>query len=362
MADPTLSPEKNIASTSWLRACLALFICLGLWLLLSAPRLEHSASASPDGLRRTAALSILRPVARFSEAIGLADATAAIQTAFGKDPDEPPGGELDLEEELAGEELPPLPPQEIRPPVKIQPPDQPRPDEKKADPQRSPRDTPLRRPSERYRLRVAVVGDSLAQGLGDAMRRTFRSSLVHVLDVGRLATGLARADYFDWVDAMGKISRRYDPDVVVVMVGSNDKQSVVFPSGRTVVSGDPDWGAAYRQRIADLLGATKQRAHIVWVGLPPVRDRGKSRLFRIYNDMYEAMLQERRDARFVDIWDTFADSDGNYRAYGRGPDGKVVLLRAGDGAHFSVTGYDMIVDLALQVMQNRWDLTRKVLR
>jgi uncharacterized protein len=357
MSNETHTPEKNKAPSSWLRVSLALFVCLGIWLLLSAPRLEHSASASPDGLRRTVALSILRPAARFSEAIGLADATDAIETALGKDPDAPPGGELDLEEELAGEELPPLPPEEVQPPR-----EEPRPSKKKGDHKQSPRDTPLRRPSERYRLRVAVVGDSLAQGVGDAMRRSFRSSLVHVLDVGRLATGLARADYFDWVAAMDKISKRYDPDVVVVMVGSNDKQSVVFPNGRGVVSGDPDWGAAYRQRIADFLGATKRRAHVVWVGLPPVKDRGKSRLFRVYNDMYRDVLQDRRDARFIDIWDTFADSEGDYRAYGRGPNGKVVLLRAGDGAHFSVTGYEMIVDLALQVMQERWDMSRKVLR
>lgn len=337
------------------KVLLSILICLGVWLLLAAPRMEKAASASPDGARRTVALALLRPIAWLSENSGISKAVGAIEEAMGKDPDDQPGGELDLDELLEGEDLPALPPPEDRPvpPKEPRKPRPERPDGKRAD-------DPLRKPTERYRLRIAVIGDSLADGIGDAIQRNTRSNLVHVLSVGRIATGLARADYFDWVEALAKIKKRYRPDVVVMMLGGNDKQSVVFPGGRAIVSGDPDWGPAYRERIADLLGEASG-SHVVWVGLPPVRDRGKSRLFLDYNDMYEQAMEERRNSAYIDIWEMFANSEGEYRAYGKVA-GRTVQLRAGDGAHFTITGYDLIADEVLTTLTKRWDLAKQALR
>ena len=57
---------------------------------------------------------------------------------------------------------------------------------------------PIRKPTGKNKLRVAVIGDSLASGLGVYLERVLRPALVRVSRQGRISTGLARPDYFDW--------------------------------------------------------------------------------------------------------------------------------------------------------------------
>lgn len=346
-----------------MRALIVMLTCLSLWLLLAAPRLKTAAEASPTGARRAVSLAILRPLAWFSENSGLSTATGALESAVGRDPDAAPGGVLDIDAALDELDLPEVPPEEAlaETPSAAPEPGPDTPDGKREEEPREPADIALREPSERYKLRVAVIGDSFAQGIGNAIERATRNSYVHVLNLGRIATGLARADYFDWVAAMDKIQRRYQPDVVLVMLGGNDKQSIIFPGGRVVGSGDPDWGSAYRQRIAALLGEMGSKTHAVWVGLPPVKDKGKSDLFEDYNNMYRSTVEARRNSGYIDIWDGFAGEDGRYKPYGRGPNGDVVLLREQDGSHFTAAGYDLIVQRVITLMTGEWDLPRKIL-
>jgi hypothetical protein len=343
------------------RVLLVLLTCLGLWALLAAPRMLRAAEASPEGLRRTVSLWTLRPAAWLSETTGLSAASGALEEALGHDPNEPPGGELDIDAELEAAGLPRLPADQPPPePSNRDRRDTGEPQQRAAGNER-PRNDPLRKPSTRYRLRIAVIGDSLANGVGDAVERATRSSLVHVLNLGRNATGLARADYFDWVDGMRKVSRRYTPDVVVVMLGSNDKQSVVFPGGRAVVSGDPDWGGSYRDRIDGFLAAAGSKTHVVWVGLPPVKDAGKSRIFRSFNDLYADSVENRRNSEYVGLWKAFSDTDGKYRPFGPGPHGDKVLLRAVDGAHFTIPGYDLIAQKITDLLRSEWRLDPRTL-
>lgn len=325
---------------------LSMLVCLALWLLLAAPRLERSASASPEGARRTAALAILEPLAWVSRSTGVAELAATFERWTGHDPEASPGGEVDIEAVLEDEGIEvPLPEPSRR---------------ARGAGSRTKHDS-LRTPTRQEPLRIAVIGDSLADGVGDAIERAVQPSHVHVLSLGRIATGLARADYFDWVQTMRNISRRYRPDVTVVMLGGNDKQSVVFPNGDAVISGDPKWGAAYRSRVAQLVEAMGG-SHAVWIGLPPVRDRGESALFRDFNRIYASVIDEHpRRARFVDIWETFADDDGDYRAYGRGPSGSVERLRLGDGEHFTAVGYDMIARRVVAALR-AWGLPSAALR
>lgn len=332
---------------------ISMLVCLALWLLLAGPRLHRAASASPEGARRTAALTVLEPIRWLSESTGASDLAAAVEGFTGKDPGDQPGGELRIAEILEDEgfEVPPAYEELPFPNVHRQ---RPKKSEQRPDP------AALRQPSPSRRLRIAVIGDSLADGVGDAIERKLTTRLTHVLTLGRIATGLSRSDYFDWVAATRKVSERYRPDVIVVMVGGNDKQSVVFPGGRIVMSGDPGWGAAYRQRVSQLIEEAKP-SNVIWVGLPPVRDRGESRLFVDYNRIYGSEVDNYRKGAFLDIWDTFADKDGRYRAYGRGPGGDPQLLRAGDGEHFTAAGYDLIAIEAVEVMRD-WGLPRQALR
>ena len=63
------------------------------------------------------------------------------------------------------------------------------------------------KPTGDNKLRVAVVGDSLASGLG-YLERVLKPSFVEVYRQGRISTGLARPDYFDWPAALSEIVDR----------------------------------------------------------------------------------------------------------------------------------------------------------
>ena len=113
--------------------------------------------------------------------------------------------------------------------------------------------TPIRKPTSENKLRVAVVGDSLAQGLGVYMERQFRPTQVRVTQQGRISTGLARLDYFDWLSAMEEIEDGYRPDLVIVMIGDNDNQSLQSPGGATVAEiGSFEWPQGYEDRVEQM--------------------------------------------------------------------------------------------------------------
>ena len=56
----------------------------------------------------------------------------------------------------------------------------------------------MRRPTGHDKLRVVIVGDSLAAGVGYIAGRVFRPAVVDIEQHGRISTGLSRPDYFNW--------------------------------------------------------------------------------------------------------------------------------------------------------------------
>ena len=74
--------------------------------------------------------------------------------------------------------------------------------------------------------------------------RVFRPRLVKVSRQGRISTGLARADYFNWPFTMRQIVDSFDPDLVIVMLGENDHQSLQSVRGRRVARHRDDRMAA----------------------------------------------------------------------------------------------------------------------
>ena len=187
------------------RALFTILVCLVTWGLLFSPVLERTAESGPVGARRTAALAVLRPLAAISNALSVGRTTDAVMRALGRDPEAPAGGELVLPDF----DLPPLP--SLQPESSPPPPPSPEAETHSGAPSPShagsnrpspspdpePAPVQIRNPTEDDKLRVAVVGDSLSQGLGPAVARLFDADVSRVLPLGRQSTGLARQDYFN---------------------------------------------------------------------------------------------------------------------------------------------------------------------
>jgi hypothetical protein len=317
------------------RVLAVMLVCMLLWTFLFAPTLKRSAETSAYGARRTVALAILGPFVAISDTLRVTSLTDGIQRALGRDPTEQPGGEI---------VVPPEPIPSISPggagDVETK--------------------GPIRKPTGQNKLRVVVVGDSLASGLGTYLERVLKPGLVRVSRQGRISTGLARPDYFNWPAAMREIADRFRPDLVIVMLGENDNQPLRTPGGQLDTDiGTFAWPQAYEERVAGFMRiATSKGARVVWVGLPVVRDTNRRELIRRQNDLFEQAAQEVKNVSFLDTWKLYSTPDGGYTAYIH-VNGNVVQIREADGVHFNSTGYELLARAAVALAEKDFKLTPK---
>jgi hypothetical protein len=343
-------------------------VCLALWTVLAAPSLERGADAGPVGARRTAALTLLRPLAALSRFVFLSEATGSVEAALGRDPDTPAGGELVLPDlDLPRASPSPAEPADPPPPATG---DEPAPtgnaEETRSEgepdppPEQASDPTVIRVPTRTNRLRVAVIGDSLSQGLGPAIEQWFDAEYARVLSLGRQSTGLSRQDYFNWRTGMRQLVEEFRPDLVFVLLGSNDAQAQVSPSGAEIPVGSVEWVDGYRERTDLLLReATRAGTHVVWVGIPVVADRRRWEFYRRVNDIYRETAATSPLATYVDSWTAFEAKDGGYTAFVRNERGELLEMRGPDGIHFTPTGYAYLGRIAIRAASAAFDLPER---
>jgi hypothetical protein len=149
----------------------------------------------------------------------------------------------------------------------------------------------------------------------------------------------------------------YRPDLTIVMVGENDNQDLKSASGHVVQPiGTFQWPFAYQDRVKRFAKiATAQGGHVVWVGLPNVRDSSRTTFIQRQNQVFETVANELPNVAYFDTWDTFAKPDGGYTAYYR--DGNSVkLVREDDGVHFNSDGYTILMQLVAQFTTQQFQL------
>jgi hypothetical protein len=319
------------------KVLVVMLVCLSVWALLAAPGMKKDSEAQPLGTRRTVSLWFLTPLAAIGNFLQLDRLTDPVERALGKDPNAAPGGVA-----------PPLPSVSVAPTPS-------RPAPKKTN--------KLRVPTKTDKLRIVVVGDSLAQGLGFYLDRVTAPQLTIVSSQGRISSGLSREDYLNWPAEMHHIMDVFHPDLVIVMIGENDNQSLTTPSGHLQTEiGTGAWPPGYQQRVEGFAHiALAGGAHVVWVGLPIVSNPKRWEVIQRQNGIFERVANSTPDMAYVDTWDRFATADGKYSPYLH-DNGHVQLVRETDGTHFNSDGYLMIAHAAMQTAVADFKLTHKALR
>jgi uncharacterized protein len=332
---PTEGPARGLYGRRLMpagRVLIVLLVTIFAWTLLYAPTLKRAAEASPLGARRTVSLAVLRPISAVSDWIGLNELAGSIEGAVGRDQGRPGGAFVP-------------PPEDI--PLTPDGEDDPRGNgnggkDGDGDGATAEADS-IRAPTPNRKLRVAIVGDSLAAGLGYFAERVFLARLVRVSGQGRISTGLARPDYFNWPYTMHRIVDRFDPDLVIVMLGENDHQSLQDVRGeREARIGTSEWPPAYRERVLRMMRiATSRGAKVVWAGLPISADPRLRDHSRRQNEIFEFAASITNDVAYFDAWDRFRDPADGYTAFLR-EGRRVILIREGDGLHFNAIGYTIL--------------------
>ena len=194
--------------------------------------------------------------------------------------------------------------------------------------------------------RVWVGGDSmggeLGWGLGPMLEKTkVLKPILYYKD----STGICRWDFFDWGDQMAAVMKTAKPDAVVLMMGTNDTQSV-WQNGDWIAYGDPKWKKVYSKRVSDmtktaLAGGARR---VYWVGMPVMAEGWRNTRMKFINKIVEKAVAEIPGAQYIDSWDLFTDDSGDF----------VSSLRLGDGVHFTVEGQQIIGKAVLKAIKNDW--------
>lgn len=194
-------------------------------------------------------------------------------------------------------------------------------------------------PAGNIHYNIVVFGDSLGDGVWAGLYHVLRKDKrFSVVRKSRVATGFARRDYFDWNDAVRKATGELQIDIAVVVMGTNDRQTIV-DGGRRLSLFEPAWRDVYDARVDDFTATlTGAGAQVYWVGLPVMRSARFERDMVTFSDIFEARAAANGVA-FIPTHDVAADENGNYQAYGIDRAGRKRLLRTEDGMHFTMEGY-----------------------
>lgn len=195
----------------------------------------------------------------------------------------------------------------------------------------------------RRKMNLVVLGDSLGDGLWAGLYRALKSDgRFNVAKHSKVSTGFVRRDYFDWNAEVDRILASEPVDIAVIMIGTNDRQVLVDDGGRRHRLRSPGWEAAYKERVDRFTQSLKDHGVLVyWVGLPVMRSPRFGGDMQYFNEIY-AERAAANGVPFIPTWYELADAAGAYQAHGPDVNGRRRLLRADDGIHFTLSGYQVL--------------------
>ncbi len=126
-------------------------------------------------------------------------------------------------------------------------------------------------------------------------------------------------------------------------MGTNDRQPIVKDGKRHALF-DAEWRDIYRARVDDFTATLKASgARIYWMELPVMRSPRFGADMEQFNEIFEDRAVANGVA-FVKTEGLATGADGGYTAYGEDRFGRTRLLRAEDGIHFTMAGYELLGD------------------
>ncbi len=204
-------------------------------------------------------------------------------------------------------------------------------------------------PEEPYR--VLMIGDSLiATGIGALLEKKLDAH-PHVVAYrkGKSSSGLARRDFYDWIDQAKRQVEFRKPDLTIVILGGNDGQDLTRPSGggKRVSWKSEDWPGAYRKRMDALLAElTGEDRKVLWIGLPYMGLSSLEKKLTLIRGVQKEAIEALGDRGvYLDSLPFVTTEDGKMLQTAKvGPRNKTQSIRAEDKIHFTMAGSQYFAD------------------
>ena len=201
--------------------------------------------------------------------------------------------------------------------------------------------------STRDPVRVWVGGDSMGGELGWALEPVLQDSKVFKpITFYKESSGICRYDFFNWQKQIETVMQTAKPQAAVIMMGTNDTQSVSRDGGGWIPYGKMEWKQAYEERVGDIIdtmlkGGAKR---VYWVGMPIMGEGWRNSRMRLINKIFQKQAEKRPGAEYIDIWDLYTTSDGSFDP----------SLRLSDQVHFTGDGQALLADKVYKAIKADW--------
>lgn len=352
---PDLRPARRRTIPAG-HAILAMLVALGLGTLLNADSLMKTAEGLPFGsTKRTVAVGAMRPVHGLAELLRIDRPRERLDVALGHAP-APEEDPFAVPISAAGPDTTPTTTTTTTTPRPTRPGET---TTTTTSTTSTATTTVPKRPqaTKEKALRIWAAGDSLSAEFGKSLYRLgFATDEVWPLGSVdyHVSTGLSRPDYFNWPAEIAAKVKELDPQVVVLVLGSNDDQNMKDREGRTQTFGSEGWQQEYRRRVGAVMDQILAgERYVVWVGVPIMRNGDRNAHYQLINSIIrtEAAKATRKGrVWFVDSYKLFQDANGAYAQYLPNEKGELVEVRTGDGIHFQRAGADRLAHRTFEVM------------
>ena len=197
-------------------------------------------------------------------------------------------------------------------------------------------------------VEILSLGDALGGGLGAGLDRVTEPSGDYEVSIRfNEESGLARPEVYDWVATVPKILEGNAYDVVVVMLGANDRQMIRDGDNLRYDFGTPEWTAAYTKQVNLLLDQLAlANARVIWVAPPPMRDPDYDAAMKTIAALQKQQV-EKRGMTFLDLRPKLTNPDGSYTDSTTDGQAKIIKLRGRDGISFFKAGNNLMGEQVL---------------
>ena len=204
---------------------------------------------------------------------------------------------------------------------------------------------------DRRIVEVLSIGDALGGGLGAGLSRVTEPGGDYDVSIRfNEESGLARPEVYDWAATVPKILEGNAYDVIVVMLGANDRQMIRDGEMRYDF-GTPEWAGAYAKQanlLLDQLAASNAR--VIWVAPPPMRDPDYDAAMKSIAALQKDLV-EKRGMTFLDLRKQFTNPDGTYTDSTTDGAANIVKLRGRDGISFFKAGNNLMGEQVLAAIK-----------
>jgi len=211
--------------------------------------------------------------------------------------------------------------------------------------------------------RILVIGDFSAAALAEGLNRAYSDNPdILVRSKAENNSGLNRVEVYDWPAAVAALAAQEKPDLIIVMLGANDRQPLKITDkqgSKQLDFGSEEWLKAYTIRADNLAQALQKRGTPwLWVGLPAFKQENLNEAALSFNRLYK-QATEQAGGHFVDIWEGFVDAQGAFALSGYDANGQTARLRTNDGINFTAAGRRKLAFYAEQAIELLWGSSLK---